>query len=99
MIDSRVYSVGATNVTVPNNGTYEFKPPRDLAGLFINYVGGATLALVGATGMTTGQGVLLNASEITPINGPANFFLAASGATATVAIGLLFSAKDPDSIA
>lgn len=54
-----------------------------------NQISGATIA--GATALTTIQGYPLVTGEMYPWVGPAQFYLAAAGATATVAINFHFS--------
>jgi hypothetical protein len=82
------FQMGVTNIvvgtTVANN--VQIMPGRCVNGGFFKIAsGGGTLAIVNSIGVTYSTGYVLGGSEVVSFQGPATFFLAASGATMTVA--------------
>ncbi len=82
------FQLGATNIvvglTVANN--VQVVPDRCVNGGFFKIAAGSggTLALVQSLGVTYSTGYILGNTEVVSFQGPATFFLAASGATCTV---------------
>ncbi len=81
------FQLGATNIvigtTVANN--VQVFPGRACNGGFFKIAsGGGTLAIVQSSGVTYSTGYVLGSQEVVSFQGPATFFLAASGATMTV---------------
>lgn len=90
MISSlRTYGLAPTLIAVPAGLTcVAVTPPHSCAGMFVKYQSGGTLAVMpNASGLTVTSGYLLLSGE-QPLNidGPAQFFLAAGGATAVAAV-------------
>lgn len=104
---NEVYVMGGTQMVLGTLGASVFptlvSPPSGCVGIQYKLLGaaGSTVQIVpnaisgasigGATAITTIGGYPLVTSETSPIIGPASFYLAATGATATVALNFLFS--------
>jgi len=67
-------------------------PPRGCNGVYFGLAAGQTWAIANATGMSIGNSFVLGATERLNFDGPATFFLAAGGATATIGIVWKYSA-------
>ncbi len=84
------YQLGATNLVVGTgiSAIFQFMPGRCVNGGFFKIAtgSGGTLALVQGAGVTFSNGYILGTTEVVSFQGPATFFLAASGATATVSV-------------
>lgn len=81
------YNLGATSIAVPVGNTgIAVIPPAHCIGVFLRYNTGGTLAITNqlAAGATTGMYV--SAVDTISIDGPAQFFLNATGATAVAGI-------------
>lgn len=87
-----LYGVTCGIYTIPATGASALlvtSAPGEVSG-FIKYFGGGSCEIIGAPGPgltfapTVGTGYLLGAAEVVQINGPARYYLAATGGTATV---------------
>lgn len=91
-----IFSLGTTNIIVPVGATVAVLI-EGIAGqnsTLLKYVSGGTLSVVGvATGVTltaaelasaVGNHYVMGTSEVLSIDGPARFYLMATGATTTV---------------
>ncbi len=90
------FQLGATNLVIGTGITQvaQIFPGRGVNGGFFKIApgSGGTLALVQGLGSSHSSGYILGASEVVSFQGPATFFLAASGATATVSFVLSYNA-------
>lgn len=103
-----IFGLGATQLVLGTLGASVFptviRPPVGCVGIQLKLLGaaGSTVQILpnaisgasigGATAITTIGGYPLVTGEMYPLEGPACFYLAATGATATVAINFRFSA-------
>lgn len=77
-----VYGYQATLLTIGNGATtLQVIPPAHCLGHVLRYNSGGSLAIVNQAGMTAAQGYILGTTEQINADGPAQFFLAAGGAT------------------
>ena len=85
MSNLRTFALGVTNIHVGlSTTTYCVHQPYQNGWVFKKASGG-TLAIVGSTNAPTTDGYIVGDSESINIDGPANFHLAAAGATCVVA--------------
>lgn len=90
--DLPTYAVGATLLTVGLSQTVRVIPPAGSNGAFFKIAsGGGSLALVQGISSIVTQGYVIAGGEAISMSGPAVFFLAASGATMTVALCQTYS--------
>lgn len=86
---SDTYQLGATQIIVGTGISLivQVNPDRCRnGGFFKRAIGsGGTLAIVNGMGSTAANGYILGETEVVSFQGPALFFLAAMGATVTVA--------------
>lgn len=81
------YGMQATLLTLGNGATTLLvTPPAHCNGHILRWNSGGSLAIVNANGMTSSQGYLLGTTEQIITTGPAQFFLAAGGATAVAQV-------------
>lgn len=83
------YQFGVTLVVIGLSATVQLncQTYKSCNGGFIKiHSGGGTLAMVNGASNISTQGYLMGATETLRFEGPANFFLAASGATMTVSL-------------
>ncbi len=82
------FQLGSTNLVVGTgiSAILQVLPGRCVNGGFFKVAtgSGGTLAIVQGMGVTFSNGYILGNTEVVSFQGPATFFLAASGATATV---------------
>ncbi len=87
MNDLRTHALGATILTVGLSATIRVVPPSGCNGGFFKINGGGgTLAIVQGISSIVTQGYFVAAGESISTLGPATFYLAAAGATMTVAL-------------
>lgn len=82
--NERAYVIGVTNLVVGLSAAVEFTPPAGMISGTLEVspaASGGTLAIVGNTSAGTADGYVLNALLPEYLEGPARFFLAATGAT------------------
>ena len=92
-MNSNAYLYGATAFHVGLSQTVQFSPPRGMNGGYLKIQAGTgTLAIVSGISAVVPNGYVLGATEVFKLEGPANFFLAAAGATITVGVAMAFSA-------
>ncbi len=85
------YGMGGTQIPVGLSATVRVVPPLFCNGGFFKLVGGGTLAIVSGISALPAAGYLMGSGEAISMSGPASFYLAASGATATVHCVFTFS--------
>lgn len=92
------YGFGVTQVPVGTGGAANVRivPPQYANGMFLKYLSGGTLAIVsnglsGSPGASAALGYILSTTDVISIEGPASFFLAASGTTAIAQIAFKLS--------
>lgn len=85
------YGLGSTLMAVGLSAAAVFVPGPYVNGGWFKYQSGGSLFLGMGVSQTPGITMMLIGSEIVSFGGPAKFHLYATGATATVAIGLSFS--------
>ena len=109
MTQKEIYGIGASQIILGTLGASVFPtkivPPSGCVGMQLKLLGaaGSTVQILpnlvagasigGATAITTIPGYPLVTGEMYPIAGPAAFYLAATGASATVAVQFLYSAS------
>lgn len=91
--DNNVYGIGATRVIIPPGATRAFlmQPVAGELTSTIKYFEGGSLEIIGATlGVSftpsflvslLGKGYLVSTNEAVNINGPARYYMMATGAT------------------
>lgn len=108
MTQNRIFTIGATQVVLGTLGASVFptiiRPPAGCIEINMKLLGasGSTVQILpnaisgasigGATAITTVGGYPLTTSDSLAIFGPAAFYLAATGATATVAMVFKYTA-------
>ncbi len=93
-----IYALGATQVTIPAGGgdaNVLVSPPAYCNYVRLAYQSGGSLSIVsnglsGSPGASGALGFVLSTTEI-PIDGPARFYLAATGSTSVAKIVWGFS--------
>lgn len=86
------YGMQATLMVIGNGATaLPVSPPAHCNGHILRYNSGGSLAIVSGIGFTSSQGYLLGTTEQIITTGPAQFFLAAGGATSTAQVIFQFS--------
>jgi hypothetical protein len=85
--------IGMTTMSVGLSAMVAFTPPeRMVSGQFKILAGGGTLGIANtSSGAGSANSYLVGASEIVELNGPAKFFLGATGATMTVGVMIRYS--------
>lgn len=88
MINSsqRVYGVTTSQVTIGLSASIEVSSGQYVVGVMVSKLAGNSLAIVGVSNALPSTGYIVGASEVVKFDGPANFFLAASGATTTASV-------------
>jgi hypothetical protein len=89
-----VYGIGVTLVHLVAGATpTRFIPGKNEVGYMITKNGGSggTLAIANGFGASAANSYILGNTEHYPVNGPAQFFLCAGGATCTAAIMINYS--------
>ena len=87
-----VYNLGATVVTVPTGATgIQIIPPTHCMGWFLSVNSGSTVAITNQLALGATAGFYLSTTTPLSIDGPAQFFLVAGGATSTVGIAWKYS--------
>lgn len=94
--DLPTYALGATLISVGLSATVRVVPPAGCNGGFfkiaVSSVGNSgLLAIVQGISSIASQGYVLGDGEAISMSGPAIFYLAASGATTTVALCQTYS--------
>ncbi len=90
--DQQTYLMGATIISVGLSATVRVVPPEGCNGGFFKIqAGGGTLAIVNGISSISSQGYLVAAGESISTAGPAIFYLAAAGATMSVALVQTYS--------
>lgn len=86
------YAMGATILNVGLSATVRVMPPAGCNGGFFKISSGAgTLAIVQGISSIATQGYFIAAGEAISMSGPAVFYLAAAGATMSVALCQTYS--------
>lgn len=85
------YKLGATVISFGTSTAIQIFPSAGVNGWSFKKQAGATLAIVSGTGFSAAQGYIMADTEVMNISGPATFFLAAGGATVTVAFVMKYS--------
>lgn len=86
------YLFGSTFLTVGLSSVAAFEPPAHCLGVYVAHASGGTIAC-----FTTGLSQLYSANLLQlgtrniELTGPVRFFMAASGATSIVSVGIKFS--------
>ena len=81
------YGMQATLLTIGNGATtLQVSPPAHCNGHILRWQSGGSLAIVNQSGMTAAQGYILGTTEQIITTGPAQFFLAAGGATSVAQV-------------
>jgi hypothetical protein len=99
-MQTKTMSMGATRIPVGLSAIIKVAPVSTQANAIMKiFSGGGTLeivqvpaALTGSSAVGWGIGYPVGANEIITLGGPAHFYLAATGATMTIALGYAFSA-------
>ncbi len=89
-----VYQLGVTLLAIPALSVVQVIPPRTCIGSMFGYVSGGSLSIMNGAGSSGGLGgIMLGATTAAMINvdGPATFFLAATGATSVAGIVFKYS--------
>lgn len=82
-----VYGLGQTQMAIPALSVVQVIPPKACNGVYFGYISGGSLSIMNDAGSSGGLGgFLLGTTERMNIDGPATFFLAATGATAVCGI-------------
>lgn len=89
--DLRTYGLFPTLMAIGTSLSAQVTPPAKCAGMFLKYASGASLAVVGASGVAVSAGYVLGSTDIS-IDGPATFYMSAGGATAVASIMFKMSA-------
>lgn len=83
----QAHLIGVTNIVVGLSQTVEVTPPAGTVNGFITIAaGGATCEVVNGVSNVVGEGHYLRANERMELEGPAQFWLAAAGATMTISL-------------
>lgn len=85
------YKMGATVISFGTSTAIQIFPSAGVNGWMVKKQSGATLSIVSGTGFSAAQGYIMGDTEVVDIRGPATFFLAAGGATITVALIMKYS--------
>ena len=85
------YFLGGTLMTVGLSAPSQFVPAAYVNGVWFKYASGGSLFLGQGLSQIPGQTMMLIGTEIVSAAGPARFYLYATGATATVAVGVSYS--------
>jgi len=84
--NERAYAIGVSLIVVGLSATVETKPRAGVQSGFLRIqAGGGTLAIVNGASAISTSGFLVPAATDVELQGPAKFYLAAAGATMTVA--------------
>lgn len=83
--------MGATLLNVGLSATARIVPPANCNGGFFKVSSGGTLAIVQGISSISTQGYFVAAGEAISMSGPAVFYLAAAGATVSVAMVFTYS--------
>ncbi len=89
--DFRTFVMGATLLNVGLSATVRVVPPAGSNGGFFKISSGGTLAIVQGISSISTAGYFVAAGEAISWTGPAVFFLAAAGATVSVALCQTYS--------
>ncbi len=82
-----VYNIGATVLTVPTGATgIAVSPPAHCLGWFLSLNSGSTVAITNQLALGATAGFYISPTNPLSVDGPAQFFLVAGGATSTVGI-------------
>ncbi|MES1986993.1 MAG: hypothetical protein V4440_03010 [Pseudomonadota bacterium] len=85
------YQIGQTLVPVGLSAPIQVIPPRTAIAMVLSWGSGGTLLLVNSLGASAGNGSALSTTERLVFDGPATFFLAASGTTSIANVWFKFS--------
>ena len=85
------YLFGSTVMNVGLSAAATFEPPRGCNGGWFKSASGGSLFLGSGLSQTPGSNMYFMNSEVISFNGPARFYLYATGATAVVNLGLSFT--------
>ncbi len=81
------YNLGATVLTVPTGATgIQVTPPAHCLGWLMSWNSGSTVAITNQLALGATTGFYIPTSNPISVDGPAQFFLVAGGATSTVGI-------------
>lgn len=93
-----VYALGATIITVGLSAIVQVGPTENQIGLQMKKLAGNTLeivsrppALTGSSAVVWGTGYKLGDTETLSIDGPARYYLAATGATVSLGVIIKYS--------
>lgn len=91
--NSRAYLIGVSQIVVGLSATVKVVPRAGvLSGyLHLESTGGSVAIVNGISGIVT-NGMKMSANQLIELEGPATFYLAASGATMTVSYVMRYSA-------
>jgi hypothetical protein len=86
------YQLGQTLLVVGLSLPVQVMPPRGCNGIYAGWQSGGSLLVLNGIGSALATGSILGTTERLNIVGPATFFLAAAGSTATVSMIFSYSA-------
>ncbi len=87
------YQLGVTQITIGTNVVTQILPPRGTNGVYFGWQSGGSLAIMNGAGSSGNLGgFVLGTTERVNLDGPATFFLSASGATSVAGIVFKYSA-------
>lgn len=87
-----VYNLGSTVITVPTGATgVAIVPPNHCMGFFLSVNSGSTVAITNQLAQGATTGFYLSTTNPLSVDGPAQFFMVAGGATSTVGIAWKYS--------
>jgi len=86
------YNLGATVVTIPTGATgIQIIPPAHCLGWFLSWNSGSTIAITNQLNQGATCGFYISTTTPLSVQGPAQFFLIAGGATSTAGIAWKYS--------
>lgn len=89
---SKAFLLGGTQIILGPSTVTEFRAGSFQNGFLLKTVGSSfSVEITDGLSYGIGSGYPISNTEIISVNGPAHFFLAAAGQTATVAIAQAFS--------
>ena len=85
--NDRCYGFGATQISVGISATAKIIPPPGALGGFFHIQGaGGSCAIVNGASQVASTGYLMSTTEVVQMEGPATFYIAASGVTTVIGI-------------
>lgn len=89
--NQQVFQLGVTLIPIPTGPAIQVIPPRTCIGYYFGMNSGQTWAISNQVGASIGNSFVLTATERLTVDGPANFFIAAGGATMVLGVVFRFS--------